>query len=140
MLTVPIVCLQGSAVVLYVEIYADNDGVSHFREAELSFGRTADFAAEARPVGKSPFRDGQSGFLTVPAGWNSGWHQAPGDGFAILIRGRVEIEVGDGELRQFSPGDVWRSTDVMGPGHISRNVGSEDAIVHMSVFGDAESD
>lgn len=125
---------------LYLEIYADNDGVSHFREAEISFGLTADFAAEARPLGKSHFHDGQSGFLTVPAGWNSGWHQAPGDGFAILIKGQVEIEVGNGEVRKFSPGDVWRSTDVTGPGHISRNIGGEDAIVHMSNFSDAQSE
>lgn len=118
---------------IYTEIYADDQGVSHFRDTELAF-ETGDFSAEGQPLGKSPFIDGRSGFLTVPAGWNSGWHGAPADGFSVLIKGEVEIETGSGEIRKFTSGDVWRSTDTTGPGHISRVVGTESAILHMTVF------
>ena len=117
----------------YTEIYADDDDVSHFREVEISYS-TSEFAAAGRPLGRSIFHGGQSGFLSVPAGWGSGWHQSPGDGFAILLNGQVEIETGDGDVRRFSSGDVWKSTDVTGRGHISRVVSQEDAAVFMTDF------
>ena len=118
---------------IYTEIYADDEGVSRFRDTELTF-ETGDFSAEGQPLGKSPFIDGQAGFLTVPPGWDSGWHRAPADGFAVLIKGEVEIEAGSGEIRKFTSGDIWRSTDTTGPGHISRVVGTESAVLHMTVF------
>ena len=120
---------------IYTEIYSDGDGVSHFRDTELTF-EPSGFTAEGRPLAKSQFTDGQSGFLTVPAGWDSGWHRAPGDGFAVLINGEVEIEAGSGEVRRFSTGEVWRSTDTNGRGHISRVVSEESAILHMTFFSD----
>ena len=120
---------------IYTEIYSDAEGVSKFRETELPF-EPSDFAAEGRPLGRSRFTDGQSGFLDVPAGWDSGWHKAPGDGFAVLIKGEVEIETGSGEVRRFSTGEVWRSTDTNGRGHVSRVVGEENAILHMTYFSD----
>lgn len=123
---------------IYTEIYSDRDGVSHFRDTELIF-EASDFSAKGRPLGRSQFTDGQSGFLTVPAGWDSGWHEAPSDGFAVLIKGEVEIEAGSGEVRRFSAGQVWRSTDTNGRGHVSRVVSEESAVLHMTIFSDPTS-
>ncbi|MGI9522941.1 MAG: hypothetical protein ACR2PG_14985 [Hyphomicrobiaceae bacterium] len=117
----------------YAEIYSDTNGVSHFRDVEVSLS-PSDFASKNNPVLRSDFLSNDAGFVSVPSGWNSGWHNSPGDGFAILLRGNVEIEVGSGEVRRFSPGEVWRSTDVSGGGHISRIVGDEDATVYMTYF------
>lgn len=115
----------------YANIYSDDDGVTHFRDVKVSFS-SSDFASRANPVLKSDFLSSKAGFVSVPSGWDSGWHNAPADGFAILLQGRVEIEVGDGQIRTFSPGDVWRSTDVSGRGHVSRVVSEEDAKVYMT--------
>ncbi len=117
----------------YFEIYADAQGVSHFRDAEVSFASN-ELAAKGNPVSTSSFHQAAAGFISVPAGWNSGWHNSPGDGFAVLLQGSVEIEVGSGEVRRFSPGEVWRSTDVSGKGHISRVVGTKDAKIYMTNF------
>jgi hypothetical protein len=118
---------------IYTEIYSDADGISRFRDADVSFYPTK-FAAPGQALGRSDFRACEAGFLSVPSGWDSGWHNAPGDGFTILLKGKIEIEAGSGIVRNFLPGDVWRSTDVEGRGHISRAAGSEGAMVYMTSF------
>lgn len=122
---------------MYAEIYADTNGVSHFRDAEVSFA-SSELASKGNPVSTSKFQQTVAGFVSVPAGWNSGWHNSPGDGFAVLLQGSVEIEVGSGEVRCFSPGEVWRSTDVSGKGHVSRVVGTKDAKVYITNFASFE--
>ncbi|MCH9670322.1 MAG: hypothetical protein K0U93_02630 [Gammaproteobacteria bacterium] len=121
---------------IYVKIYSDPNGVSHFQDVEVPFA-PSDFASKENPVSRSELLSNDAGFVSVPSGWDSGWHNAPGDGFAILLRGCIEIEVGSGEVRRFSRGEVWRSTDVSGRGHISRNVGEEDATLYMT-FANSE--
>ena len=122
----------------YSEIHSDAHGVSHFRDVEVSFS-PGDFDYGDQSARRSDFQAGRAGFVSVPSGWDSGWHNAPGDGFAVLLKGEVEIEAGSGEVRRFLPGDVWRSTDITGRGHISRSVGSEDAVVYMMDFAGSES-
>ena len=116
----------------YAKIYSDPNGVSHFRDVKVSFSQS-DFASKTNPVLKSVFLSSDAGFVSVPSGWDSGWHNSTGDGFAILLQGSVEIEVGDGQVRRFSPGEVWRSTDVAGRGHVSRVVSEEDASIFMTI-------
>ena len=123
----------------YVEIYADTNGVSHFRDVEISFASN-ELASKGNPVSTSDFQQVTAGFVCAPVGWNSGWHNSPGDGFAVLLQGSVEIEVGSGEVRRFSPGDVWRSTDISGKGHISSVVSTNDAKIYMSNFVTSEDD
>ena len=118
---------------IHTEIYSDAGGISHFRDVEIAFSPT-NFAAPGPPLGRSDFRACEAGFVSVPAGWDSGWHNAPGDGFTILLKGEIEIETGGGDVRGFLPGDAWRSTDIEGRGHISRAVGSEGATVFMTSF------
>ena len=122
---------------IYAEIYADGNGVSHLRDIEVSFS-PSDFASKERLVSRSDFQLAEAGFVSIPSFWDSGWHNSPGDGFAILLQGSVEIEVGNGEVRSFSPGDVWRSTDISGRGHISRVVSTENAKVYMTNFAAIE--
>lgn len=86
-----------------MEIYPDADGVSCFRDVEVAFS-PSDVVSGIRPMRRSEFLASECGFLAVPAGWNSGWHNATGDGFAILLQGCVEIEVGSGEVRRLAPG------------------------------------
>ncbi len=121
----------------YVEIYADPEGVSHFRDTKVDFP-SPELPPGASPIIDSGFAQTMAGFISVPSGWDSGWHNSPGDGYAILLHGVVEIEVGTGEVRRFTTGGIWRSTDVLGRGHISRVVSDEDAVVYMATFNDSE--
>jgi hypothetical protein len=61
--------------VRYVEIYADKEGISHFRDVEIEL-TVGDLAPPALPVELSLFRAAtEVGFMSVPAAWVGGWHQ-----------------------------------------------------------------
>jgi quercetin dioxygenase-like cupin family protein len=48
------------------------------------------------------------------------WHNAPVRQYIVLLDGNIEIEVSDGEVRQFSGGDVLLVEDTSGKGHRTR--------------------
>ena len=120
----------------YVEIYADDKGVSHFRDVEIRLTR-AEIAPPALPVGLSEFRSATNvGFFLMPSGWVGDWHQPPSKGFVFMRSGEVQIEVGDGETRQFQRGSVWLHQDRKGRGHHTRVVGDEDVELVMIMLPD----
>jgi hypothetical protein len=120
---------RGRLLLRYTEIFSDADGVSHFRDVEVTMA-LKDLAPPTPAFHVSEFDSAASvGFLRIPPGWGGGWHPAPSDGYVLVLAGTVQIEVGDGELRQFSPGSVWRHKDVAGQGHDSRVIGDREAIL-----------
>lgn len=50
------------------------------------------------------------------------WHPAPRRQFIVLLDGAIEIEVGTGEKRSFSGGDILLVEDTTGRGHRTRTV------------------
>ena len=46
-------------------------------------------------------------------------HVAPRRQWVILLRGRIAVEVSDGERREFGPGSIVLAEDTEGRGHIS---------------------
>jgi hypothetical protein len=120
--------------VQYVEIFADDKGISHFREVEIALNR-GEVAPPALPADISPFRAAtEVGFISIPSGWAGGWHQPPTDGYIFVLSGEVQIEVGDGEIRRFPQGSIWLHKDRNGPGHNSSVISSEDAKLAMVKF------
>ena len=120
----------------YTEIYADEDGVSHFRDLEIAF-TMGEVAPPALPVGLSDFRAAtEVGFISIPSGWVGGWHQPPTDGYIFVLSGEIQIEVGDGEIRRFPAGSVWLHRDRRGRGHDSSVVSNDDAKLVMVKFPD----
>ena len=112
-----------SEVKRFTRIATDAAGGSAFQDDELSL--------DAPP--------GITGMLTgpVPAAsavvyvrhdtWDSLSHPAPRPAprrqWVVVLRGAVEVEVTDGSLRTFGPGDLLRAEDTDGTGHITKPVG-----------------
>lgn len=120
----------------YVEIYADGEGVSHFRDVDIELTRGV-VAPPALPLDLSAFRTAaEVGFISIPSGWVGGWHQAPSEGFIFVLAGEVQIEVGDGEIRHFPQGSIWLHKDRNGPGHNSSVISPEDAKLAMVTLPD----
>jgi hypothetical protein len=98
-------------------IFTGDDGESHFADVEIALSN-----------------EGAIGWLSdlIPAtgmilrktdeDYDYTWHTAPRRQYVLLLKGGVEIEVGDGEVRRFSPGEVLLVEDTHGRGHRSRNV------------------
>jgi hypothetical protein len=117
-------------------IYSDSIGESHFEDIELPF-ELKDFAPPAPPISVTDFI-GVEGFVIIssPAGWFGDWHPVPRKQYMFCLTGELEVEVSDGEIRRFGPGDVILVEDTSGKGHVSRVVGEERGyMVAMPVKG-----
>jgi hypothetical protein len=107
----------------YVHLYADAQGVSHFKDEVLVIKPGAS--------GPAPLAISQSGGATLLAlrrGQKEDWHRAPRRMYLVALKGMSQVTVGDGEVRRFGPGSLLLMDDTMGKGHITQAVGSEDHV------------
>jgi hypothetical protein len=107
----------------YVHLYADAQGVSHFKDEVLVIKPGAS--------GPAPLAIAQTGGATLLAlrrGQKEDWHRAPRRMYLVALKGMSEVTVGDGEVRRFAPGTLLLMDDTTGKGHITRAVGPEDHV------------
>jgi hypothetical protein len=99
-----------------LNIWADEDGVSHFREIE--------FDLKAIPQGgaiSDPLKTTNLWFRQTPEAQDMGWHPAPRRQLVITLSGGVaELTASDGEVRLVKPGDIVLVEDTFGQGHKSK--------------------
>lgn len=112
----------------YVRVYSDTTGESHFEDLEVELNEI-DFAPPAPAIFASDLKPSSSyGFISVLPGWESEWHPAPKKQYIIYLKGMIEAQVSDGEIRQFGPGSITLVEDINGRGHKSRTIGKEQVI------------
>lgn len=105
----------------------DGTGESHFVDATIDLAATS-FAPPAPPLELSaPVEDARAIFFRIPPGWFGDWHPTPCRQYYVQTTGVLEVQVSDGEVRRFRPGDVVIVEDLAGRGHITRVVG-DDAV------------
>lgn len=110
----------------FTRIVTDSAGESHFDEIDVPMAEV-EFAPPAPPLMLSQPMDAERTLLcTIPPGWFGDWHPAPQRQIAVVLGGRVEVGVSDGESRVFGPGDAVLLEDVSGRGHTTRVLGDED--------------
>ena len=126
-------------VLSFTHLWADANGVSHFRDETLSFqaatpenptaGTTSHTNPDPEALVALPLRGAtQPTFLYLKRAAVEDWHKAPRRMYLIAVQGMSEVTVGDGEIRRFGPGSVILMDDLTGKGHITRAVGDVDHI------------
>ena len=105
-----------------VRIYTGSDEKSHFEDVDLPFATGGGSEATLLQAAKGVR------FNRYPPGYLVEWHCAPQRQYVVNLAGQAEIEIGDGTVRQFSPGDVLLAEDLTGQGHITRVVGNETRV------------
>jgi len=66
----------------------------------------------------------QSAMLSeMPEGLEQDWHPASRRQFVVVLSGTVEVEVSNGEKRQFGPGQMFLADDSASHGHRTRTLG-----------------
>jgi len=106
-------------------IWADDAGTSHFEDVDVDL-EPAEYAPPAPPLELSPPIPAERAlFFEAPVGWFGDWHPSPRRQLYVNLSGRLEVEVGDGEVREFGPGEVVLVEDLIGPGHVTRVVGDD---------------
>ena len=113
----------------YTRVYADKDGESHFEDIEVEM-TTVDFAPPAPPLNLSKFSKAENyGFLNASPGWVGHWHPAPKMQILFYLKGEIEAEVSDGEIRRFGPGSITLIEDTTCRGHKSRVIGDGEVLL-----------
>ncbi|MCZ6463318.1 MAG: hypothetical protein O7A09_03185 [Proteobacteria bacterium] len=103
---------------LVTRLYTGSDGESHFEDVDIELRDLGEIGSisELLPATGVVFR-------TTGPDYDYAWHNAPRRQYVVMLSGGdVEIEVGDGTVRRFSPGDVLLAEDTHGRGHVSRAV------------------
>lgn len=108
----------------YTRIYSDSDGESHFEDIQVELAPCV-FAPPAPLFNlATPLETERAIFCEFPAHWFGNWHPAPCRQFFFQMSGDIEIQVGDGETRNFSAGSLILLDDTGGKGHLTRLVGN----------------
>ncbi len=110
----------------FLHLTENADGVSHFSDPAVPLTAGA-FAppAPAMPISATEAATGLL-YLVLPAGWGGAQHPSPHRQVAFCLSGCLRVEAGDGEVREFGAGAIWRMEDVSGSGHTTTVIGSED--------------
>lgn len=120
----------------YTRIHADSTGASHFADAVLEL----DFVEPGRGIpptpASSPIPATGMRLLCPARGGEADWHPAPARVLNVIVSGRFEIDVSDGESRGFGPGSVILVEDTRGRGHRTRVLGPDRACFAMIVLAD----
>lgn len=98
-------------------VFADDEGESHFEvvEVELADGGEIGFLSDVLPSNGVILRENDESY-------DYDWHTAPRRQYIVLLDGAIEIEVSDGEIREFRGGDVLLVEDTAGRGHRTRTI------------------
>jgi hypothetical protein len=101
-------------------IYTGEDGKSHFEDMEYDL-------KDSGPIGRLSETIPATGviFRETEPSYDYDWHPVPQRQFIIMLEGELEVEVGDGEKRHFSGGDVMLFEDTTGQGHRSRTTNNQ---------------
>ncbi|MBF7730665.1 hypothetical protein [Pseudomonas sp. N040] len=102
-------------------IHTDDQGETHFGAQDVPDTETA-FGPPPNPTGRlADFGPATNMFVfSIPGGTDVPSHNAPHPYVCIVLSGRLEAEVSDGEVRQFGAGDLLFCNDLTGKGHITR--------------------
>ncbi len=108
---------------LFVQIYADANGESHFRDIDMPDTERA-FGPPPNPTGRmADFGATSTMFaFTLPAGVMVPAHTAPQPYISVILKGEIDVTASDGETRRFGPGGVLFCDDLTGKGHVTASV------------------
>lgn len=106
----------------YTRVVSADDGASAFEDAELPLNeQQVSDGTPAMFVGALGSAPGVV-FLDFSA-FDSAPHPAAGPQWVVMLRGVIEVQVSDGAVRRFGPGDLVLAADTSGRGHITLTVG-----------------
>jgi hypothetical protein len=113
-----------SEVKRFTRIVRTEEGDSAFEEDELQLDEQR-IASGLPPtlVGRMSSSAAEVLFLLSATKFDSEPHPAPRRQWVVPLRGRLEVEVSNGERRRFGPGDLVFVADTTGKGHVSFSVG-----------------
>ncbi len=106
----------------YTRVAVGPNGDSVFEDAELVL--TPQHVAQALPpLGVAGIASMEGALYLLSPEFDAAPHPAPRVQWIVMLRGAIEIEVTDGAVRRFAPGDLVLVADTVGKGHRTRSFG-----------------
>jgi quercetin dioxygenase-like cupin family protein len=105
----------------YTRVYADADGETHFEDVRVQAERRSSPTGTVEAVAPLDV-EGLAFRVVLDEASETDPHNAPRRLLIVQVDGTVEVEVSDGETRQFGPGSVLLVEDTTGKGHVTRKV------------------
>src|ERR1700689_2451975 len=114
-------------VLSFTHLWADANGVSHFRNEKLSFeaatpqnptaGTTSRVNPDPEALVALPLRGAMGAtFLYLKRAAVEDWHRAPRRMYLIAVQGMSEVTASDGQVRRFGLGSILLMDDLTGKG------------------------
>jgi hypothetical protein len=102
-----------------IRLFSGDDGQSHFEDIELSFApvHVAHFS--------TPFITDNIRFGSIQGIDELPWHTQDEPSYIVILRGAMELEVGNGAKRILKTGDILLAEDTTGQGHITRSINGQ---------------
>lgn len=66
------------------------------------------------------------------------FHNAPRRQWVVILTGAMEVEIGDGAVRRFGPGEIFLADDLNGQGHKTRTAAAPRGIMTVPVTPDLD--
>ena len=98
-------------------VFSDSEGETHFEDVTIHLQNAGQIGhlSERVSVASLLFRENEPQY-------DYDWHNAPARQYIVLLDGRIELEVSDGESRIFAGGDILLMEDITGKGHRTRHI------------------
>ena len=111
----------------YTRMYSDSLGVTHFSDEKMAMDLVnPGHGIQPTPASQLISTKGLL-FFCPPAKSFVDWHKSPGIQYNLILSGKFEVEVSDGEKRIFVPGDILLVEDIIGKGHRTKILGNDSA-------------
>lgn len=96
-----------------IRLYSGSDGQSHFEEISMQL-TDSEYGKITNPTAVTHIIFGEIDEREI------GWHNPPCSQYVIMLKGAMEIEIGNGSKKIFHEGDILLAEDTTGQGHITR--------------------
>ena len=109
-------------------LHTGDDNRSHFKDVSVPLNQEG--AAMRSPLFPGP---GAAFSETAAGGSASAFHHAPRRQWVVVLSGYMDVEIGDGTVRRFNPGEVFLADDLTGEGHAVRPTNGTRCIMTVPV-------
>jgi hypothetical protein len=99
-----------------IRLFSGDDGQSHFEDVDIAL-EPVHVAHFSKAFAVKHLKFGKIGAIDEIS-----WHTQDEPAYIIILRGAMELEVGDGTKRVINAGDILLAEDTTGQGHITRSI------------------
>jgi hypothetical protein len=110
--------IERTAVMRIHNLYADENGETHFRDVEIELTETGPDGTISKLLPATGII-----FRTTPGNWVFDWHSTTRRQYVVNLDAPHQVTASDGETRVIGAGEIYLVEDLHGKGHLSQGLG-----------------